>query len=333
MINQNVDFKVRVFSLTFNHSEFVLDTLNGFTVQRTSFPYLCVILDDASTDGEQKLIRCYMDEHFNLKDESVIREETDDYQMTIARHRSNEKCYFAFIALKYNHFSIGKSKRPYWKKWSGIEYTAFCEGDDYWTDPQKLQKQVSFLDSHPDYAMSYTGTQYLDQGSGTLRSGSYIPFGGFKWLLMRNSIATLTVVIRTRVLLDYYEEIEPEIHNWPMGDYPIWLYLSANYQVHYLPDVTSVYRMHRGSASRPINFEAKKQFLEGHVSVQHYFAKKYDMPQEVIDAIDYKANYNLALACINYHQFNKAFLLMRKMNFKDKCNCIAHMAKCIFKSL
>ena len=147
-------FKICVRCTTYNQSSYIEDALNGFTMQETNFPYVCTILDDASTDGEQEVIKKYLQEHFDLDNRSVVRnEETDDYVLTFAQHKTNRNCYFAVLFLKYNHYSIKKAKDQYIKEWLDVKYIALCEGDDYWIDPYKLQKQVDYLESHPNCTM------------------------------------------------------------------------------------------------------------------------------------------------------------------------------------
>lgn len=140
--------------MTYNHSNFIEDALNGFCSQQTNFPYVCIIFDDASTDGEQKVIHNYLQDHFDLDDKSIVKKEkTDDFVMTFARHKTNINCYFAVYLLKYNHYSIKKSKTPYMSEFTkSIDYIALCEGDDYWTDPLKLQIQYDFLKHNPEYS-------------------------------------------------------------------------------------------------------------------------------------------------------------------------------------
>lgn len=143
--------------ITFNHAPYIVDAMNSFCMQKTSFPFVAVIEDDASTDGEPKVIKQYLQEHFDLEDKAIVRnEETDDYILTFARHKENHKCFFAVYLLKYNHKSIGKAKEHYFKDFIGrAKYVSYCEGDDYWTDPNKLQMQVDFLESHPEYSMCF----------------------------------------------------------------------------------------------------------------------------------------------------------------------------------
>ena len=76
-------------------------------MQKTNFPFVCLIIDDASTDGEQDVILEYLKVNFELGDNSIARsEETDDFVFTFARHNKNGFCYFAVWLLKQNHYSI-----------------------------------------------------------------------------------------------------------------------------------------------------------------------------------------------------------------------------------
>ena len=137
------NYMVCIESITFNHAPYIVDCMNGFTMQQTDFSYVCCFMDDASTDGAPDIIRKYIQENFNLEDESVVRKkETNDYVFWFAQHKTNKNCYFAVYFLKYNHYKVKKNKRLYIEEWhDNATYIAFCEGDDYWTAPLKLQKQ------------------------------------------------------------------------------------------------------------------------------------------------------------------------------------------------
>ena len=162
------DFLVRVSCMTFNQSNYIIDALNGFVMQQTNFPFVCTVVDDASTDGEQEVIRNYMREYFDLQDSFVAYEKDTDYgHVTFAQHKTNKNCYFAVILLKENHYSQRKSKSPYLTEWMDTKYIALCEGDDYWTDPLKLQMQVDFLEEHEEYSLCCHRYKIYNQNEGT----------------------------------------------------------------------------------------------------------------------------------------------------------------------
>ena len=97
-----VDFLVRISCMTFNHAPYIIDAMDGFTMQKTTFPYLCVIIDDASTDGEPEVIRHYLQDHFELDDTSLTQhDETEDYERFYSRHKENNYCFFLVVLLKY----------------------------------------------------------------------------------------------------------------------------------------------------------------------------------------------------------------------------------------
>ena len=110
-MNNSIEFKVRINCMTFNHAPYIMDAMNGFCMQQSTFPYVAIIVDDASTDGEPEIINRYLQDHFDLEDKGIVRnEETDDYVMTFARHKKNQNCFFAVFLLKYNHYSKKKEK-------------------------------------------------------------------------------------------------------------------------------------------------------------------------------------------------------------------------------
>lgn len=158
MINKN-RFQVCILCMTYNQSVYITDALNGFAIQQTNFPFVAVVVDDASTDGEQEVIKAYVDEYFDHSEETGYKQrETEDAFWTLARHAENKNCHFAVVLLKKNLFGNPK-KDELIKDWMDSKYIACCEGDDYWTDPLKLQKQISFLESHPDFSMCFHGAE------------------------------------------------------------------------------------------------------------------------------------------------------------------------------
>lgn len=148
-------YKVLVKCMTYNQSQYIEDTLNGFVIQQTNFPVVYAIVDDASTDGEREIITSFIDNHFDAS--SCERWSTDYADFLYATHSTNKMCHFLICLLRWNHYAtpaIRAKKNEYLAPWLNIvKYVALCEGDDYWTFPLKLQKQVDFLDEHDEYSI------------------------------------------------------------------------------------------------------------------------------------------------------------------------------------
>lgn len=148
-------WKVAVVCCTYNQSQYITDALDGFVMQETDFPFVCCIIDDASTDGEQSVIRRYVEDNFDLKEKGVAFEtETDDDTITFSRHKTNANCFFAVFCLKKNlYHNLDKKYGLIAEYENNAKYIALCEGDDYWTSKNKLQVQNDILDLHEELDM------------------------------------------------------------------------------------------------------------------------------------------------------------------------------------
>ena len=243
------ELRVRVICMTYNQASFITDTLDGFAIQKTVFPFVCILLEDASTDGEPRVIKDYLSEHFDLADEAIVRrEDTDDYELTFARHKTNHNCYFAAFLLKYNHYRK-KSKVPYYEAWTRtVQYEAVCEGDDYWTDPQKLQKQVDYMESHPDCSLCFTNALlHWEDNSGRpdklfapgLEDRDYQgPEMTEEWITPTASLLYRKSILDT----DLYRQVNTNPKFKGIGDIPHVVSCLLFGKAHALADVTCVYR-------------------------------------------------------------------------------------------
>lgn len=170
IIGGNVRFQVCVECMTYNQEPYIKDALDGFCAQDTTFPFVCIVMDDASTDGGPKVIREYLRNNFEVYETSELPNmETDDYVLKFVRHKTNRNCFFAVYFLKYNHYQIKKDKISYYSYFiDEAKYLAVCEGDDFWVNPNKLELQFEFLESHSDYSMCFhsakiLSNEYFDQ--------------------------------------------------------------------------------------------------------------------------------------------------------------------------
>lgn len=296
-----IDFLVCVRCFTFNHASYIEDAMNGFCMQKTNFPYVCVIVDDASTDGEHEVIMNYLQSHFDLDEKSKLRkDETDDYVMTFAQHKINSNCYFAIYLLKYNHYSINKSKFPYIAEFrDNVKYNAFCEGDDYWINPQKLQKQVDYLESHLDYGMCLTDFNLEDDVNNKSylalfkneRSKYPIVYDLIEWITHYYYAAPMTWLIRRELMASV-----PNIKSSD-GTYVYYAYFLYSGKVYCLKDVTAVYRRIAESASNTLDPKKLYKREEGMYNAKIEMAMRFlpeDKQDEVISTIK-KKYYSMCL--------------------------------------
>lgn len=243
-------FKVCVRSFTYNQSAYITDTMNGFVIQQTTYPFVCCIVDDASTDGEQKVIRKYFNENFNLEDKDTYYEQQTDYATILyAQHRTNLNCYFAIFFLKENLYSKGQSakKFEYLAPFrQGCTYEALCEGDDYWIHPQKLQMQTDFLDNNKDYSMCSGGLKQLYKND-IIKEFLFKNKGqkGFTYTLDNyNNYAyswTLTICYRKSC----YPEKYSQKYKYPRDVVLIYELLKRG-KGYFISEIFAVYRIHKG---------------------------------------------------------------------------------------
>lgn len=310
------EYKVLVRCFTYNQSKYIEDALNGFAMQQTNFPFVCLVMDDASTDGEQEVIKAWMERECDM-----TRAETIDIPTSVVMivpHIANASCTFAFYLLKQNLYGTGK-KEFYVTPWrEKCQYEAICEGDDYWIDPLKLQQQVDVLDRNPEYTLSFTNIEIFNEESKTYDKN---PLNAYLndvlpdekerlfYYIITNlcRIQTLTVVYDVR----YLSKIKSNSYKFMMGDTPLWLDLSQYGKFHYLSCKTGVYRVYNGSASR--NNITLAKFRLSMFEMRIYYCNKYgyEVPKRV------KHEYNRAainLILENSCESNNLLYPLYKMN-------------------
>lgn len=223
---------VTIRCLTYNHEAYIRQCLEGFVMQKTTFRFEAIVHDDASTDGTAEIIREYAEKYPDII--KPIFETENQY----SKHDGSLRK----ILDAYTH---GK-------------YVAICEGDDYWTDPYKLQKQVDFLESHPDYVMcSHRFNQYI-QDKNLLEEEKNLTFQGAdydlknliggKWLTQ-----TLTVMYR-RSALDLKEY---ESYGMSM-DIILFYALLKNGKGYCFPDIMGTYRLHGGGVWSEVSLNQRR---------------------------------------------------------------------------
>lgn len=139
---------VSICCITYNHAQFIRKCLDGFLMQKTDFPIEILIHDDCSTDGTTEIIREYEAKYPELI--FPLYEEENQYQHGKAAE------------IDFYNYRRARGK-----------YIAYCEGDDYWTDPLKLQKQVDFMEANPEYSICFHDFQVYDVRNAKWSKPSY----------------------------------------------------------------------------------------------------------------------------------------------------------------
>ena len=213
---------VSVVSITYNHEPYIRDCLEGFLMQKTNFPVEVIIHDDASTDHTADIIREYYEKRPDLF--HVIIERENQY----SQHKP--------IMAPLHEMVQGK-------------YIALCEGDDYWTDPLKLQKQFDFMESHPDCSLCFHNIVEKEEIDKTTPH-MYFSFGyrSASDIFLKWTIPTCSSFFKKEVG-DLYNQIRTKDNRFVYGDIVVFLSATRIGKVWGDDQVMAVYRRHANSAT------------------------------------------------------------------------------------
>ena len=223
---------VTIASTTYNMEAFIAEALDSWLAQKTSFPYDIVISDDGSTDGTCDVVRRYMEKYPNIRLIST-----------------------GHIGKMPNFIRSLKESKG--------KYIALCDGDDYWIDPEKLQKQVDFMESHPDYSECFTNSYVLNTETGKKKIAKtqiWDEADTEDLLKHRDNDNvqmspghTSTFLYRNQYLQDYPEWMYGDV----MTDFPLYMLMSRYGKAKFINEITSVYR-HRPDGVSSMNFTFEK---------------------------------------------------------------------------
>ena len=244
-MNNSEKILVAIHCLAYNHEPYIRQCLEGFVMQKTNFRFVAIVHDDASTD----------------KTADIIREYEAKYPDIIKPIYETENQY-----SKFHDFSLGGIMDAAIDA-IGAKYIARCEGDDYWTDPYKLQKQVDILEKDETLMACVTNCSVVDEKGKTIQAvrdgvvkndveGRY----NLRQFFDNNhQYPTLSVVYRN----SHPKEIEEKMKimsNPHLGDWTLWIALHCFGDFYFLNEVTCAYRINQTSVTHS---NPNKRKIEG----------------------------------------------------------------------
>lgn len=266
---------VSVIMITYNHAVFIEEAINGVLMQNCDFEVELIIANDSSPDKTDEVVQ-------KLLSKIIIPKN---------------------ITVNYTNHDVNKGMNPNYiwaaNKAQG-KYIANCEGDDYWTDPLKLQKQVGFLEANPDFQVCFTNVNHIDE-SGQLLREKVLKYktDAFFHLDMPMLAPTVTRLMRAESLKNL-----PEIKT-AGGDNFLLTYQSKFGKIKFLNEVTANYRIHaKGLWSSLDNGEKIKQLIDTRLGCMVISEKRLKLKlfQNTLE-------YLVALKDLNYSDFFKEMII------------------------
>lgn len=232
--------KVLIRCCTYNHEKYIAQALDGFVMQQTNFKFVAIVHDDASTDRTAEIVNEYAEKYPDII--KPIFETENLY----SKHDGSLRKVMDDACLQYEPL-----------------YIAVCEGDDYWTDPYKLQKQVDFLDTHPDFVVcSCVYNLYLQDTNELQICNAYInlpwKYEGeieyFEYMDGAYNIGWFTQPLTTLYRNDSYIYDIPADKYTYYRDNVFYYYILKQGKGALLKDVMGGYRKHNGGIFTGVSF-------------------------------------------------------------------------------
>lgn len=294
---------VSVCCLAYNHSKYIRKCLDGFVNQKTNFTFEVLIHDDASTDGTQDIIREYEEKY-----PDIIKP----------------------IYQTENQYSKGiKISRTYQYPRAKGKYIALCEGDDYWFDENKLQRQFDVMDNNPDCSLCVHGVNCVSE-NGDLTEDTFPEiklaskkFLSKEWLELYFNvfrlIQTSSFFFRSEQLADMIPKTPVFMSTCPVGDKALMLLCIAKGNIYYIDEFMSAYRLcSQGSWSESRNSwseEKKKSFVEKIIKTLYEYNKYTGFEFEYL--IDYAIRKEEYWYYLSNHEYKEVIKLKYRQFFKD----------------
>lgn len=258
---------VSICCITYKHELYIRDCLQGFINQKTNFAFEVLIYDDASTDGTVSIIR-----EFEAKFTNIIK---PIYQ-TENQYSKGVKISVTFQFPRV----LGK-------------YIALCEGDDYWTDPFKLQKQVDIIESDSQIGLVHSAYILRDDNKNLNReiiTNINHSANDLHWRIIGQEliISTCSVLFRAGLHSLIVNNYSKDYNFVQIGDTPTWFHFARLSKIVYINEPLCVYRLSASGVTGSQETKKRIGFLENALKLDLYLAKTYDAPVLWVNKIKYQ---------------------------------------------
>ncbi|WP_018617296.1 glycosyltransferase family 2 protein [Segetibacter koreensis] len=293
---------VSIICITYNHEKYISLAIEGFLMQKTSFPFEILIHDDCSTDSTASIIKSYADKYPDL-----IRP----------------------IYQTVNQFSLGKKIAPIVFPYCRGKYLALCEGDDYWIDPNKLQKQVDFLEGHPDYVMCFTNGCIVDSSGVVIQEKQ---LRGETKDTYTFEDAPFQAPTHTRVFRKFDYKTLPESFKKARGlDTYLAVWQSQFGKVKFLDYVSSTYRHHSGGIFSSLsNTEKIIHITQTRYVLLELFPGHDNIQKELVKVLNGGGDHIKSLNDFSFYT-KTYFEILKKVQIKYSFLLTAHFVSGLFK--
>jgi glycosyltransferase involved in cell wall biosynthesis len=309
---------VSVLMIAYNVEEYIRQALDSILMQEVGFRYEVVIGEDCSTDRTREILGEYGARY-------------PDRIRLLLRQKN--------LGMNPNFFATYAECRG--------RYIALIDGDDYWTSPHKLQKQVDFLDAHPECTICFHNTLvvyddgdqethpfHLSEPVHRISAGMPKPFSGLDEIAPGNFMQTCSVMYRGGVV----RQLPEWVHRMPTFDWPLHVLHAEQGRIAYLDEVLGTYRVHsRGFWSAGMSHYRSladvETMIEGYATLSHYLRGRFDAPIRQRLAMLYRRAADLAMSSGRHAEARRYMLRFLRVSFPEFGSLQKQACKRIVKSL
>lgn len=248
---------VTITCVAYNEAKYIRRTLDGFVMQKTNFPFVALVHDDVSTDNTAEIIMEYAEKYPDIIVPIIEKE-------NLFTQKKLESTMNQHIAK------------------TGCKYVAICEGDDWWIDPYKLQKQFDYMESHPNCVMCYTNCHFYFESNNSMDKSGIInnvhrADSFSKQMIHELYLAPMTWLVK--------RELHGSYDDYTDNHFAMSLDLYQHGEIYFMPEVTAVYCVRGGTVANQGDPKKVWRYLKGIHNTKLEYLEKYDATNKLRQSV------------------------------------------------